>query len=137
MFGFLVVLGIVVDDAIVVGENVYEYRQKGLSPMKAAIAGTKDVSIPVVFSIVTTIIAFVPLLFMPGETGKFWQPLPAVVIVILAVSLLEALFILPSHLGHLKKQSSKNKWVLKLESWQRSFANGFDQFINNRLSSIS
>lgn len=132
MFGFLVVLGIVVDDAIVVGENVYEYRQKGLSPMKAAIAGTKDVSLPVIFSIVTTIIAFVPLLFMPGETGKFWQPLPAVVIVILAVSLLEALFILPSHLGHLKENKNKNKWVLKLEGWQRNFAKSFDNFIEKR-----
>ncbi|WP_036386077.1 efflux RND transporter permease subunit [Muricauda sp. MAR_2010_75] len=132
MFGFLVVLGIVVDDAIVVGENVYEYRQKGLSPMKAAIAGTKDVSLPVIFSIITTIIAFVPLLFMPGETGKFWQPLPAVVIVILAVSLLEALFILPSHLGHLKEKKNKNKWVLKLEGWQRNFAKSFDNFIEKR-----
>ncbi|PKA97261.1 multidrug efflux pump subunit AcrB [Flavobacteriaceae bacterium MAR_2009_75] len=132
MFGFLVVLGIVVDDAIVVGENVYEYRQKGLSPIQAAIAGTKDVSLPVVFSIITTIIAFVPLLFMPGETGKFWQPLPAVVIVILAVSLLEALFILPSHLGHLKKEKNKNRWVVKLEGWQRAFANTFDRFVENR-----
>ncbi|WP_276165414.1 efflux RND transporter permease subunit [Zobellia alginiliquefaciens] len=132
MFGFLVVLGIVVDDAIVVGENVYEYRQKGLSPMKAAIAGAKDVSLPVTFSIVTTIIAFVPLLFMPGETGKFWQPLPAVVIVILSVSLLEALFILPSHLGHLKQKASKNKWVLKLEQWQHAFAKGFDRLIEKR-----
>ncbi|RRQ49242.1 AcrB/AcrD/AcrF family protein [Maribacter algicola] len=136
MFGFLVVLGIVVDDAIVVGENVYEYRQKGLSPIKAAIAGTKDVSLPVTFSIVTTIIAFVPLLFMPGETGKFWQPLPAVVIVILAVSLIEALFILPSHLAHLKKEQNKNKWVRKLEGWQRSFAMGFDNFIENKYRPI-
>ena len=132
MFGFLVVLGIVVDDAIVVGENVYEYRKKGLSPIKAAIAGTKDVSRPVIFSITTTIIAFVPLLFMPGETGKFWQPLPAVVIVILAVSLLEALFILPSHLAHLKKDPSKNKWVQKLEKWQGSFANSFNRFVDKR-----
>jgi len=132
MFGFLVVLGIVVDDAIVVGENVYEYRKKGLSPIKAAIAGTKDVSRPVIFSITTTIIAFVPLLFMPGETGKFWQPLPAVVIVILAVSLLEALFILPSHLAHLKKNPSKNKWVKQLEGWQRTFANKFDEFVDKR-----
>ncbi len=132
MFGFLVVLGIVVDDAIVVGENVYEYRQKGLSPIKAAIAGAKDVSMPVTFSIVTTIIAFVPLLFMPGETGKFWQPLPAVVIVILAVSLIEALFILPSHLGHLKKKNTKNKWLLKLEGWQQTFAKGFDRFVDKR-----
>lgn len=132
MFGFLVVLGIVVDDAIVVGENVYEYRQKGLSPMKAAIAGTKDVSLPVIFSIVTTIIAFVPLLFMPGETGKFWQPLPAVVIVILAVSLIEALFILPSHLGHLKKERSKHKWIVRLEGWQQSFAKNFDRFVQTK-----
>ncbi|MEH6679100.1 MAG: efflux RND transporter permease subunit [Sediminicola sp.] len=132
MFGFLVVLGIVVDDAIVVGENVHEYRQKGLSPIQAAIEGTKDVSLPVVFSIMTTIIAFVPLLFMPGETGKFWQPLPAVVIVILTVSLLEALFILPSHLGHLKKESTKHRYILKLEGWQRSFAKGFDHFIERR-----
>lgn len=132
MFGFLVVLGIVVDDAIVVGENIYEYRQKGLSPIQAAIAGAKDVSLPVTFSIVTTIIAFVPLLFMPGETGKFWQPLPAVVIVILAISLLEALFILPSHLGHLKMKRSNNKVVSKLEGWQQSFAKGFDRFVDRR-----
>ncbi|NHF58130.1 efflux RND transporter permease subunit [Flavobacteriaceae bacterium TP-CH-4] len=132
MFGFLVVLGIVVDDAIVVGENVYEYRQKGMSPMQAAIAGTKDVSLPVIFSIVTTIIAFVPLLFMPGETGKFWQPLPAVVIVILAVSLLEALFILPSHLAHLKEEKKKRKWLVLLERWQRSFAQGFNNFVEQR-----
>ena len=130
MFGFLVVLGIVVDDAIVVGENVYEYRQKGMGIVEAAIAGTKDVSKPVVFSIITTIIAFVPLLFMPGETGKFWWPLPAVVIVILAVSLFEALFILPSHLGHLKQKKHKKVWVNKLESWQQSFSNGFNKVID-------
>ena len=129
MFGFLVVLGIVVDDAIVVGENVHEYRQKGLSPIDAAIAGTKDVSKPVIFSILTTIIAFVPLLFMPGETGKFWWPLPAVVIVILAVSLLEALFILPSHLAHLKAKKSKG-WAAKLEKLQESFAKGYDRVID-------
>ncbi len=130
MFGFLVVLGIVVDDAIVVGENVYEYRKKGLKPMQAAIAGTKDVSRPVVFSIATTIIAFVPLLLLPGETGKFWWPLPVVVIVILAVSLLEALFILPSHLGHLKEKKPKGL-ALKLEKWQQKFADAFDRFIQN------
>lgn len=107
MFGFLVVLGIVVDDAIVVGENVYEYRQQGMNPLKAAIKGTKDISKPVVFSIMTTIIAFIPLLFMPGETGKFWWPLPVVVMVILVVSLMEALFILPAHLAHIKKKKKK------------------------------
>ncbi len=129
MFGFLVVLGIVVDDAIVVGENIYEYRQKGMSSIDAAIAGTKDVSKPVIFSILTTIIAFVPLLFMPGETGKFWWPLPAVVIVILAVSLLEALFILPSHLGYLSKKKSSGL-LKRFEDWQHSFAKGFNRFID-------
>lgn len=129
MFGFLVVLGIVVDDAIVVGENIYEYRQKGMGALEAAIAGTKDVSKPVVFSILTTIIAFVPLLFMPGETGKFWQPLPVVVIVILAVSLLEALFILPSHLGHLSKKKKSGR-MQRLEGWQQSFADGFNKIID-------
>ena len=129
MFGFLVVLGIVVDDAIVVGENIHEYRQKGLSAIDAAIEGTKDVSKPVIFSILTTIIAFVPLLFMPGETGKFWWPLPAVVIVILAVSLLEALFILPSHLGHLKEKKTKG-WTARLEKLQESFAKGYERIID-------
>ncbi|PRX48858.1 efflux RND transporter permease subunit [Salegentibacter salegens] len=129
MFGFLVVLGIVVDDAIVVGENIHEYRQKGLSAIDAAIAGTRDVSKPVIFSILTTIIAFIPLLFMPGETGKFWWPLPAVVIVILAVSLLEALFILPSHLGHLKEKKTKG-WTARLEKMQKSFAEGYNRIID-------
>ncbi len=129
MFGFLVVLGIVVDDAIVVGENVFEYRQQGMSPMKAAIEGAKSVSRPVFFSIITTIIAFIPLLLLPGETGKFWQPLPAVVIVILALSLIEALFILPAHLGHLKNKEKKGL-VLKLDNLQKRFAKGFEHLVN-------
>src|SRR5690606_5230219 len=91
MFGFMIVLGIVVDDAIVVGENIYEYRQKGYNYLDAAIFGARNVSKPVIFSVLTTIIAFVPLLFIPGETGKYWWPLPVVVIVMLAISLFEAL----------------------------------------------
>ena len=129
MFAFLVVLGIVVDDAIVVGENVHEYREQGMSPMQAAIAGTRDIAGPVTFSILTTIVAFVPLLFMPGTTGKFWWPLPAVVITVLAVSLLEALFILPAHLGHLSKRavSPVNGTAHR---WQRSIASHFNRFID-------
>lgn len=129
MFGFLVVLGIVVDDAIVVGENIYEYRQQGLGYMEAAIAGTKDIAKPVTFSILTNIIAFVPLLFIPGTTGKFWWPLPVVVITVLAVSLLEALFILPAHLGHSAK---KNRFKIGdyLQQGQQYVAGGFQRFIN-------
>ncbi|WP_162052148.1 efflux RND transporter permease subunit [Pontibacter pamirensis] len=129
MFGFLIVMGIVVDDAIVVGENIYEYRQKGYSYMDAAILGAKDVSKPVVFSILTTIIAFVPLLFIPGETGKYWWPLPVVVIVVLVVSLFEALYILPSHVAHKPKENS-SKPLRKLEGWQRSIAEAFSRFVH-------
>ncbi|GHA78390.1 efflux RND transporter permease subunit [Pontibacter akesuensis] len=131
MFGFLIVMGIVVDDAIVVGENVYAYRQKGYSYMDAAILGAKDVSKPVIFSILTTIIAFVPLLFMPGETGKYWWPLPVVVIAVLAVSLFEALYILPSHVAH-KPKENNSKAIRKLESWQNSIADAFSRFANKR-----
>jgi multidrug efflux pump subunit AcrB len=135
MFGFLVVLGIVVDDAIVVGENVYEYRQQGMGNMEAALAGARDMARPVVFAILTNIIAFVPLLFIPGPTGKYWWPLPAVVIIMLAVSLLEALFILPAHLGH---AATKNRFNIgdTLERWQQAFADRFSRFINTRYRSF-
>lgn len=129
MFGFLVVLGIVVDDAIVVGENIYEFRQQGMNFLEAAIAGAKDISKPVTFSILTNIIAFVPLLFIPGVTGKYWWPLPAVVIIVLAVSLFEALFILPAHLAH---SSSKSSFKIgeKLHQVQQKFADRVNYFIN-------
>ncbi|MCF8303225.1 MAG: efflux RND transporter permease subunit [Bacteroidales bacterium] len=131
MFGFLVVLGIVVDDAIVVGENVYEYRQRGMGYLDAAIKGARDISRPVIFSILTNIIAFIPLLFIPGTTGKFWWPLPAVVITVLAVSLFEALFILPAHLGHVSK-----KTFFRLGDYikrgQQAFARVFQWFIDKR-----
>ena len=129
MFGFLVVLGIVVDDAVVVGENIYEYRQQGMDNLEAAIQGARDVAKPVVFSILTNIIAFIPLLFLPGTTGKFWWPMPAVVIAVLSISLIEALFILPAHLGH-GTEKSKAKVAQYLERWQQSFAKDFDGLVD-------
>ncbi|WP_340104923.1 efflux RND transporter permease subunit [Rhodohalobacter sp. 8-1] len=133
MFGFLVVLGIVVDDAIVVGENVYEYREQGMSFKDAAIKGAREMSRPVTFAILTNIIAFVPLLFMPGVTGKYWWPLPAVVIVVLAVSLFEALFILPAHLSHGPKEE-RFRIGKKIKRWQQLFAKKFTRFINTKYS---
>lgn len=131
MFGFLVALGIVVDDAIVVGENVHEKRQHGMGNMQAAIAGTKDIARPVIFSILTNIIAFIPLLFIPGTTGKFWWPLPAVVIIVLAVSLFEALFILPAHLGHSNHRDKKTfKAIRYIEFGQQRFAGAFNRFVD-------
>jgi len=119
LFGFLVVLGIVVDDAIVVGENIYQHRQAGKTPVAAAISGVREIARPVVFSILTNIIAFIPLLFIPGTTGKFWKPLPMVVIIVLIVSLLEALFILPAHLGHAtgKRSFSLGSYLNRVQSW--------------------
>lgn len=131
MFGYLVALGIVVDDAIVVGENVHEYRQRGMSNMESAIRGSRDIAKPVVFSILTNIIAFIPLLFIPGTTGKFWWPLPAVVIIVLSVSLFEALFILPAHLGHTRERRRKPKPVRVLEKWQQRFARSFQRFVDH------
>ena len=131
MFAFLVVLGIVVDDAIVVGENIYEKRQEGMGFLDAAIRGAREISMPVTFSILTTIVAFVPLFFIPGTTGKFWWPLPAVVIVVLAISLLEALFILPAHLAH-SSGSARTRPGKRLHAWQQAFARRFSRFVDTR-----
>ncbi len=130
MFAFLVVIGIVVDDAIVVGENMYEYRQQGMGLMRASIEGTRDIAGPVVFSILTTIVAFVPILFIPGTTGKFWWPLPAVVITILIISLVEALFILPAHLAH-SSQKDGNVLTKTLRQGQQTFARWFEYFVDH------
>jgi multidrug efflux pump subunit AcrB len=131
MFGFLVALGIVVDDAIVVGENIYHNRQQGMKFIDAAIKGAREIARPVIFSILTNIIAFVPLLFIPGTTGKFWWPLPAVVIIVLAVSLFEALFILPAHLGHVSKGKG-NVITRYIKKYQQQFAKRFNRFVDKK-----
>jgi multidrug efflux pump subunit AcrB len=100
LFAFIVTLGIVVDDAIVVSENVYEFRQRGMSLMDAAVRGTQAVAVPVTFSVLTTVVAFMPLFFVPGFMGKLFGVIPVVVVCVLLVSLAESLFILPSHLAH-------------------------------------
>lgn len=100
MFAFLMALGIVVDDAIVVGENIYAHRQMGKRLVPAAVDGTVEVLPSVIASVTTTIIAFAPLLFVPGIMGKFIAVMPAVVIAMLVISLVESAFILPCHLAH-------------------------------------
>lgn len=100
MFAFVMALGIVVDDAIVVGENVYAHRQMGKSTMQAAIDGTSEVIPSVTTAVLTTIVAFAPLLFVSGTMGKFTAVMPAAIIAILAVSLIECVTILPCHLAH-------------------------------------
>jgi HAE1 family hydrophobic/amphiphilic exporter-1 len=100
MFAFLMALGIVVDDAIVVGENIYAHRQKGRPFHLAAVEGTLEVFPSVFASVMTSIIAFAPLMFVSGIMGKFIAILPITVIAMLAISLFESIFILPAHLAH-------------------------------------
>ena len=102
LFAFIVVLGMVVDDAIVIGEAIYTKRQAGVPPVQAAIEGAKEVAVPVIFAVLTTIVAYMPMLFVPGPAGKFFRVIPIVVILVLLLSLLESLFILPAHLAHSK-----------------------------------
>lgn len=129
LFGFLVVLGIVVDDAVVVGENVYEKRETSDGDEAAAVEGTEEVAGPVVFSILTNIVAFVPLMFIPGETGKFWSPLPVVVIIVLSLSLVESLFILPAHLAHARSRKQRGGLGGWLHNLQQGFSRGFNRLI--------
>ena len=99
LFAFIVALGIVVDDAIVVGENVYTHRERGKGFLDAAVDGTLEVGKPVVFSILTSVTAFMPIAFVEGMMGKFMAVIPIIVISMLIISLVEALFILPAHLS--------------------------------------
>lgn len=102
MFAFIVSLGIVVDDAIVVGENVHSWRERGRSPQAAATLGTREVAVPVTLAVLTTVVAFLPLAFVEGTMGKFMFNVPVVVISILMFSLVESLLILPAHLATMK-----------------------------------
>ncbi len=108
MFGFIVALGIVVDDAIIAGENIYAHIQEGMSYQEAAIKGANEVAKPLTYAILTNIVAFLPLLLLPGSMKLLFGAIPIVVVLCFAVSWVEALFILPSHLAHLDtKKPSK------------------------------
>jgi len=115
MFGLIIVLGMLVDDGIIVAENVYRHIEEGVSPRLAAVKGTEEVMGAVITAVATTIAAFSPLLFMSGIMGKFIWNLPAVVIVALLASLGEALIILPSHLADFVK-AKVNDQVKALKS---------------------
>jgi multidrug efflux pump subunit AcrB len=120
LFAFIVTLGIIVDDAIIVGENIFEMRQRGMPALQAAIQGTREIAGPVVFAVLTNIIAFMPLFFVPGSIGKIFRQIPAVVVSVFAISLIESLFILPAHLSHDREPgrigralAAPSKWVTR------------------------
>ncbi len=113
MFGLIVVLGMLVDDAIIVGEHIYSKIEQGVEPRLAATVGAEEVTLPVTIAISTTIIAFMPMLFIKGMMGDFLRVLPMIVMFSLAISLFEALTILPSHLAETfereaRRQKKKN-----------------------------
>lgn len=100
LFAFIVSLGIVVDDAIIVGENVYSKMQQGMEPMVAAVAGAREMAVPVTFAVLTSVAAFMPLVFVEGLMGVVMRNIPIVVIAVLFMSLVESLLILPAHLSN-------------------------------------
>ncbi|MCA9707244.1 MAG: efflux RND transporter permease subunit, partial [Myxococcales bacterium] len=126
LFAFIVTLGMVVDDAIVVGERTYAMMDEGMSPAAAAIAAVREMAAPVTFAILTTVAAFAPLFFVPGTMGKIFEMIPAVVISVLILSLLESFFVLPAHLAHgTKVRRLPRKGLLGLPGrLQRAVAGG-------------
>ena len=125
-FGFIIVLGIVVDDAIVTGENVYSHLQAGSRGIDAAIEGTREVAVPVTFGVLTTIVAFAPLTGIEGRMGDFMAPIALVVLPVLLFSLIESKLVLPAHLKHIKVRHAEDSGFTR---WQKNFANNFESII--------
>ena len=131
MFAFIVTLGIVVDDAIIVGENVYSHRQQGLPWLEAAITGTRGIAMPVTFSVLTNMVTFMPIFFVPGFMGKVFREIPLVVVTVFFISLIESLFILPAHLGH-KGKGREGRIFPKLHELQQRFSAFFVRMVRTR-----
>ena len=127
-FGFILVLGIVVDDAIVTGENVFSHLRTGKNGLDAAIDGTREVAVSVTFGILTTIAAFTPLALMDGDLGEFFQPVSLVVIPVLLLSLVESKLVLPAHLRHIKVSAIRKE--SGFTRWQESMALGLETAIH-------
>ena len=126
LFGFIIVVGIVVDDAIVTGENIYIKLREGITPLEAAVSGTREIALPVTFGVLTTIVAFGPLMFMPDSWNVYTRQIPPVVAAVLLFSLIESKFILPSHLKHLKTGRTNNNFISRL---QKKVATGLETFV--------
>ena len=130
LFGFLVVLGIVVDDAIVIGESAYtEIRAHGHS-VDNVVNGTMKVAIPATFGVLTTIAAFTPILMVSGISGQFFAPIGWVVVLALLLSLIESKLILPAHLAHMRVRRYEPETSNRLVRFQRSFSEGLYKFVD-------
>jgi len=124
LFAFIVSLGLVVDDAIVIGENIFAYREKGIEPLQASIRGVREMAIPVIFSVLTTVAAFIPLAYTSGRMGQIMRTIPIVVVSVLLISLCEALFILPSHLARSRGRRVPGP-IARLQGRARKALEGF------------
>lgn len=129
LFAFILVLGLVVDDAIVVGENIYTHQERHGDGPRGSKEGAQEVAVPVVFAVLTTVAAFVPLTLVPGAFGKIMYAAPVIVVSCLAFSLIESLFILPAHLSHKSTKRAEDRGV-----WfhlQRRISGGLHWFIDH------
>ncbi len=129
LFAFIVVLGIVVDDAIIVGENIFSHQNRKGRGIASAISGAKEVSVPVIFAVLTSVAAFFPLLSIEGVTGKFMRVIPLIVIPCLIFSLVESLLILPAHLSHGKDKKKTDKKPGLWTRFQSFFSDGLERFV--------
>ena len=138
LFTFILVLGIVVDDAIVVGENIHIYLKRGLSGVDAALEGAYQVAKPVIFAVLTTMVTFSPMILVEGALGKIWKIIPVVTILVLMFSLIESLTILPAHLAHMKINEGKKK--NRFSQWwsdiQMGIHNWLQGFIKNKYTPV-
>jgi len=131
LFAFLIVIGIVVDDAIIVGENIHNQIERGVKGLNAAVLGTQLVAKPVIFAVITTMMAFAPWMLLSGPEVQFTRQISLVVIAALTFSLIESLFILPNHLSHLKKQTDGGRIFGPFLRFQRRIADGLVWFARN------
>ena len=129
LFAFIITLGIIVDDAVVAGEIIYQKREQGLPLLQAAIAGAQEIASPITFAILTNIAAFLPLFFVPGELGIIIRQVPSIVVAVFVVSLIESLFVLPAHLAHTRPSSEAWKILNRPRQW---FSQAMQTFIRER-----
>jgi multidrug efflux pump subunit AcrB len=128
LFAFILVLGIVVDDAIVTGENIFSKLKDSDNSTEAAIKGTQEIAVPVTFGVLTTVAAFIPLLMMGGDRGPLFAQIPMIVIPVLLFSLIESKLILPSHMKHVHLDGNKSLgWLQRV---QRRIANGLEKGVH-------
>ncbi|MEL0138464.1 MAG: efflux RND transporter permease subunit, partial [Halieaceae bacterium] len=136
LMGLLLSLGVVVDDAIVVGERIYTQEQQGLSGREAAIAGTSEVAVPVFFGVLTTIAAFLPMLSVDSNLGQFFLSIGWTVVLCLIFSLIESQLILPSHLSHRRRARGETDWGVRWERFQDRLSGSLERFSDFRYRQV-